>query len=380
MPLRIAQVGNDQFFDQNGLPAVGYKLFTYAEGTTTKADVFADINGLAKHTNPIVLNAMGYPPAPIYLDQIRRYKFVFTIPLDTDPPHSALYTWDGISVGVQIDLGATAEWVSSAFPTYISANQFQIPGDFSTILTTGRRVKLTSGAGTHLGTVSASAFSAGVTVVTLLNDVGPLDPSLNSFSYGFLSASQGSVPDCFFDGLTTNFVGPVNFNPLSAFNLIPAGIVFEYAGSIAPPGYALTYGQSLLRSDFPGLFAAIGTAFGFVDGLHFNVPDIRGCFPLGKDNMGGVAAGRITVASVGGANALVLGGRGGEQTHLLTIAEMPSHSHQRTYVASANSDQAGATNQTTVARTDLAVYPAGGDQPHSTTPPYLTMNYIIRLF
>jgi microcystin-dependent protein len=380
MALRIAQVGNDQFFDQNGHPAVGYKLFTYAEGTTTKADTFADVNGLAKHTNPIVLNGMGYPPAPIYLDLIRRYKFVFTIPEDTHPPQSALYTWDGISVGVQIDLGASAEYVAGPFPTFIAANQFQVPGDFSLILTAGRRVKLISGAGTHLGTVSDRAFGAGVTVVTIINDVGTLDPSLSAFFYGFLSASEGSVPDCYFDGLTTNFVGPVNFAPTSAFNLIPASILFEYAGAIAPPGYAFAYGQSYLRADFPGLFAAIGTAFGSVDALHFSAPDLRGCFPLGKDNMGGTAAGRVTVASKDGANALILGGRGGEQVHQLTVAEIPSHSHQRTYVAVQNSDQAGATNQTTCARGDMQVYNTGGDAPHNTMPPYVTLNYIIRLF
>jgi hypothetical protein len=64
MAFRISQIGNEQHFDQNGRPAVGYKIFSYAEGTSTKLDTFTDINGLAKHTNPIILNAMASRPRP----------------------------------------------------------------------------------------------------------------------------------------------------------------------------------------------------------------------------------------------------------------------------------------------------------------------------
>jgi len=377
MALRIAPIGNDQFFDANGKPAVGYKLFTYAEGTTTKFDVFTDIGGTAKHTNPIILNAMGFPPSPLFLDIVRRYKFVLTGPDDTDPPQSALYTWDGISAGVQVDIGASAEYVLGGTPAFISGTSFSVPGDQTLILTTGRRVKLVSGAGEHFGTISTATFGAGVTTVTIIPDTSVLDPSITVFFYGFLGSVGGSVPDCFFDGLETNFVGPVTMPPADVFNLIPASFLTEYAGSVAPPGYAFCFGQSLVRSEYPGLFAAIGTDFGSVDGSHFNLPDLRGCFPLGKDDMGGVAAGRVTSASKDGANAIVLGGRGGEQVTPLTIATMPAHDHAMNLVSGTGD---GGTSSGPGAPGPLRTGMTGGDAAHNTMPPWLCLNYIVRLY
>lgn len=379
MAFRISSFANDQFFDTNGKPAVGYKLFTYAEGTTTKVDTYTNIDGTAKHTNPIILNAMGFPPAPIFLDILKRYKIVLANPTDTDPPTSSLYTVDGIGVGLQVDVNTTAEWVDGGFPTFISATSFAVPGDLTLILTAGRRVKLESGTGIHLGTIRTSTFGAGVTTVTIFNDIGVLDPSLTAFFYGFLSSDGGSVPDCYFSGLTTNFVGPVNIPPTSVFDLLPASMICEYAGSVAPAGWLFTFGQSLLRSDFPALFNALGTTFGAVDGTHFSLPDLRGCLPLGKDDMGGTPSARVTAASLGGANAITLGGRGGEQIHTLTLPESPAHTHlmQGGTTASTGPYTQGAVTFTAYT---VASNSAGGGGAHNNMPPWLALNYIIRAY
>jgi microcystin-dependent protein len=61
------------------------------------------------------------------------------------------------------------------------------------------------------------------------------------------------------------------------------------------------------------LFAKIGIAYGSGDGsTTFNVPDKRGRVSVGKDNMGGSTAGRIT-AAVSGLDGTVLGASGGDQ-------------------------------------------------------------------
>ena len=56
----------------------------------------------------------------------------------------------------------------------------------------------------------------------------------------------------------------------------PAGLVKAYAGDTIPSGHLLCDGTSYLRATYPGLFTAIGTLWGSVDGTHFNVPDLRG--------------------------------------------------------------------------------------------------------
>lgn len=65
----------------------------------------------------------------------------------------------------------------------------------------------------------------------------------------------------------------------SAVNLAsPAGTIQAFGGTSAPAGWLLCTGASLNRTDYPALFAAIGTAFGSASGTTFNVPDFRGRF------------------------------------------------------------------------------------------------------
>ena len=63
----------------------------------------------------------------------------------------------------------------------------------------------------------------------------------------------------------------------------PAGEVTMFGGATAPTGWLLCQGQSLLRTAYPALFAAISTTYGAADNTHFNVPDFRGRTPVGLD-------------------------------------------------------------------------------------------------
>ncbi len=63
---------------------------------------------------------------------------------------------------------------------------------------------------------------------------------------------------------------------------VPPGVVVPFAGSVAPANYLFCNNASLLRvGTYAGLFAAIGTIWGSVDGDHFNVPDFRGIALMG---------------------------------------------------------------------------------------------------
>jgi microcystin-dependent protein len=107
---------------------------------------------------------------------------------------------------------------------------------------------------------------------------------------------------------------------------VPVGAVFDFAGAVAPPYYLLCFGQTLLRLDWPALFAAIGTTYGTTDSTNFLLPDKRGRVSAGKDNMGGTSANRLTNQS-GGLDGDVIGATGGLETHTLTLAESPPHTH-----------------------------------------------------
>lgn len=104
-------------------------------------------------------------------------------------------------------------------------------------------------------------------------------------------------------------VGPVG--PIA-----PAGALLDFAGAAAPAGWLLCDGSAVDRVAYGALFAAIGTAWGIGDGVStFNIPDFRGRTSIGSGN-GGV-----------GMTNRVLGTKGGEESHVLTLAEVANHNH-----------------------------------------------------
>ena len=57
---------------------------------------------------------------------------------------------------------------------------------------------------------------------------------------------------------------------------IPEGTSFYFSGDVVPTGFMEEDGRSLVRSVYPKLFATIGTRYGFINALEFNIPDSRG--------------------------------------------------------------------------------------------------------
>jgi len=176
----------------------------------------------------------------------------------------------------------------------------------------------------------------------------------------------------------------------------PTGIVVPFAGSAAPTGWLLCYGQAISRTTYATLFGVVSTAYGIGDGsTTFNVPDLRGRVIAGKDDMGGVAAARLTSATITG-GALALGKVGGEERHQLTTSELASHNHaltdpghshvlDRANVGSAGSQYgyfgaAGTANDkdTYSSTTGVTLADTGGDTPHNNVQPTIIGNYIIR--
>lgn len=57
-----------QFFDSNGNPLNGGKLFTYQPSTTTPKTTYQDFGGTTPNSNPIILNSRGETPFAVYGD------------------------------------------------------------------------------------------------------------------------------------------------------------------------------------------------------------------------------------------------------------------------------------------------------------------------
>ena len=127
--------------------------------------------------------------------------------------------------------------------------------------------------------------------------------------------------------------------------LLPPGAIQGFAMPAAPAGWLEAGGQAVSRTAYAALFAAFGTLYGVGDGsTTFNIPDYRGRVLIGKDDMGGTAADRITVAGVG-VDGKVLGATGGAQNHVLAVTEMPAHGHTGTAAsAGAHAHKAGGLN------------------------------------
>lgn len=160
--------------------------------------------------------------------------------------------------------------------------------------------------------------------------------------------------------------------------LTQAGFLQPYAGSSAPSGWLLCYGQSVSRTTYAVLFAIIGTTYGSVDGTHFNLPDLRGRVPVGLDNMGGSSANVLT--NTFNPNRNTLGGSIGQESHQLIIAEIPSHHHTAQLWRASGADHDFPSGSFTDApNSNMTTNDTGGDGAHQNVQPGMMFNWIIKI-
>jgi hypothetical protein len=120
MAVNLSPVGGvaGQFFDNNGDPLVGGKLFTYAAGTTTPQVTYTSATGVTANSNPIILNGGGRVPAEIWLTDGLQYKFVLYSSTD-----QLIGSWDNI-IGI-----------NSNFVNFTTAEEVQVATAGQTVFT-----------------------------------------------------------------------------------------------------------------------------------------------------------------------------------------------------------------------------------------------------
>lgn len=155
---------------------------------------------------------------------------------------------------------------------------------------------------------------------------------------------------------------------------VRAGFIYVNPSDSLPDGFLWCDGAEHSRTEYPELFAAIGTLYGEGDGsTTFNVPDLQ------------------TRVPVGAGDSFELGDTGGEVEHTLTPEEAPEHSHRMSYILGAAGGVAGdgtmlqkgymgTKYSNVVEEENLWRYTTdvqGGNQPHNNMQPYTVVNYII---
>lgn len=178
-----------------------------------------------------------------------------------------------------------------------------------------------------------------------------------------------------------------------------SGIISAYAGTSAPTGWLLCYGQAVSRTTYAALFAVLSTTYGSGDGsTTFNVPDLRGRAVAGQDDMGGSSANRLTSPI----NGDTLGAAGGSESHTLTTAQLPAHGHNLFHTTLTNVSPTKPTSTSAVTYRNQHPYVAGSEifsynmhgvsgsatiglsgstgsgSAHNNVQPTIILNYIIK--
>lgn len=197
------------------------------------------------------------------------------------------------------------------------------------------------------------------------------------------SPTAGQVYGNYTYNATTNAWDIISFS-----DGIPAGVIMAWGASAAPANWLICDGSAVSRSTYASLFNAIGTTYGTGDGsTTFNLPDMRGRVPVGKN----------------GATFGTLGATGGAESVTLDISQMPSHNHggststngahshslngkvnisQNGYGQNSpiNGNAGNFADGTALSAGDHShtITSQGGGQAHNNLQPYVVTNYIIK--
>ncbi|HTZ44402.1 MAG TPA: tail fiber protein [Jatrophihabitans sp.] len=142
--------------------------------------------------------------------------------------------------------------------------------------------------------------------------------------------------------------------------------------NFAPKGWAFCNGQTLPINQNQALFSILGTQYGGNGTTTFCLPNLQARMPIHQGQ--GFQPGNV----------------GGEESHTLTIGEMPAHNHLAMAAAAAtglspNNTAWAPSGQPMFAPTAnttmnaAAIANAGGSLPHENRAPFLVLNFVIAL-
>lgn len=152
---------------------------------------------------------------------------------------------------------------------------------------------------------------------------------------------------------------------------LPVGSIMPYPKATAPENWLICDGSAISRTDYSELFNAIGTTFGEGDGsTTFNLPNIKGRTIVGLDT--------------DDTDFNTIGKTLGEKTHILTVAEMPEHTHKFRASTKLGNDEGTITYGEKTSGNVIsgnygnAIQKEGSSQSHNNIQPSFIGVYIIK--
>lgn len=177
MAVNLSSVGGAaaQFFDNNGNPLTGGKLYTYAAGTTTSLATYTTIVGNVAHTNPILFDSAGrVPGGQIWLTNGNtNYKFVLE-----NSANVLVSTYDNIPPAVSgssadiaytpSNAGAVSTTVQAKLRDYVSAHDFMTAAQITDSQNGSPTLDMTAAVQAALNTNKSVYFPQGIYLVDSL--------------------------------------------------------------------------------------------------------------------------------------------------------------------------------------------------------------------
>lgn len=177
-------------------------------------------------------------------------------------------------------------------------------------------------------------------VITTTSDTPPSNPKDGDI---WTDSRDGSTYRRWNDGNSSQWVQLNSSITTKDPNPLPAGSIMAWGSNTIPANWLLCDGSAVSRTTYASLYAAVGTTYGVGDGSStFNLPNLKGRMPMGKD---ATVASFNTLANTGGTVGLPVAGGGTASGYGLTYSD----------------------SMTTAVSTGA-----------SAIPPFVVMNYIIK--
>jgi hypothetical protein len=334
---RLTPNAKQQFFDANGNPLAGGKLYTYAGGTTTLLATYTDSTGATSNANPIILDSRG--EANVWLAINTSYKFKLT-----DANDVQIWVVDEVSSpsGTVTSVGLTAPalftvtgspvtgagtldlaYSGTALPAANGGTGLTSPGASGNVLVSNGTAWVSSSSGAvssisfgSTGLTPSTATGGAVTVAgtlvagnggTGLSSPGTAGNVLTSNGTIWTSAAPSSGAGIvFISTLTASASATIDFTDLSTYkkyliifeNIFPSSsggptfsvrfgtgstptyltsnYAFQYSGVTSGSSSSadrITLGSGLVASSYPGMSGSL-----FVEGMLSSYTSVQGLF------------------------------------------------------------------------------------------------------